>query len=70
MIDNDFECDDETRIDKAIDMISMMADIDFYVELQRIKYSEDRDKEIDFAMKSCEAKLRIWGVDPESLKHL
>lgn len=42
--------------------------IDMYAELQRIKYAEDRDREIDIAMKNCEAKLRVWGIEPEILR--
>lgn len=45
----------ESEVDKATSMVSMMADIDLYVELQRIRHAEDREKEIDFAIKTCQS---------------
>lgn len=63
--ENEYEVD---KVDKVTSMIYMENTIDRYTELQRIKYAEDRDREIDIAMKNCEAKLRVWGIEPEILR--
>lgn len=63
-----YDDNEESDVDKSTAMVSMMSAIDLYEELQRIKYAEDKDKEINFALKICEEKLRVWGVDPDSLK--
>lgn len=48
--------EDQVHIDKSTGFIDgYMADIDLYVELQRIRHAEDREKEIDFAIKTCQS---------------
>ena len=41
--------------------------IDIYTNLQRIKISEDRDKEIDNQLRVAKAKLEALGVVTENL---
>ena len=41
--------------------------IDVYTNLQRIKISEDRDKEIDNQLRVAKAKLEALGVVTENL---
>ena len=42
--------------------------IDLYVNLQRIQSSENKDKEIAYQIKVCEAKLHSCGIPTEDLK--
>ncbi len=49
------------------DIVSVLAIIDAYQNLQRIKKSDDKDKEIDNQLKYLRAKLEICGVNLESL---
>jgi hypothetical protein len=64
--------DDKTcnEIDKATSLVSKMNDIDWYVELLRIKNAKDRDAEIDFAIACSELKLKVWGIEPENYKKI
>ena len=41
--------------------------IDKYIELQRIKTAEDREKEIDYQIRTTKAKLETLGVMTEAL---
>ena len=63
------ECDDESGIGNATAKVSLISYIDMYTELQHIKFAEDIDKELDFALKTCETKLGICGIDPDYLKY-
>ena len=37
--------------------------IDNYTNLQRIKNADDKEKEIDYQIKTTKAKLEVLGVD-------
>ncbi|MGX8728711.1 MAG: hypothetical protein ACSW75_03980 [Lachnospiraceae bacterium] len=41
--------------------------MDRYIELQRIKKAEDREKEIDYQIRTTKAKLETLGVVTETL---
>lgn len=48
-----------------VEKIAML--IDAYANLQRIKFADDRDKEIDYQIKGVKAKLAVFGVATEGL---
>lgn len=41
--------------------------IDQYTDLQRIKFAEDREKEIEYQIKTTKAKLEAMGIVTEDL---
>lgn len=45
----------------------IIAEINIYTNLQRIKMAEDREKEIDYQIKASKAKLEAMGVMTEDL---
>ena len=45
----------------------VVALIDKYTDLQRIKAAPNRDKEIDYQNKTAKAKLEVLGIVTESL---
>ena len=49
------------------DRESVLAIVDAYQNLQRIKNADDKDKEIDNQLKYLKAKLEICGVNLEDL---
>lgn len=54
---------DDAMTDK--EQMSMLIDI--YTNLQRIKSSADKDKEIDYQIKAAKAKLEAFGIVTEDL---
>ena len=42
--------------------------IDVYTDLQRIKLSEDRDREIDNQLRKAKAKLEALGIVTENIQ--
>lgn len=42
--------------------------IDKYTELQRIKTAEDKDKEVEYQIKTVIAKLNALGISTENLE--
>ena len=41
--------------------------IDKFIDLQRIKTAGDREKEINYQIKTTKAKLEAWGIVIENL---
>lgn len=42
--------------------------MDKFIDLQRIKAAGDRDKEIDYQLKTTKAKLEVLGIVTENLE--
>jgi hypothetical protein len=58
----------QNEIDKATSALTICHYIDWFAELQKIKYSRNREKELDNALKIKEEVLKIWNVDLSELK--
>lgn len=58
----------QMEIDKATTAITICHYIEWFAELQRIKYAKNREEEIDRALKIKEEVLRIWNVDLSEIK--
>ena len=59
------------ELDKATDAMNLMHEIDMYVLLQKIKYSDERDVVIDEALKVSRFKLEnAWKLDAKTLNEL
>ncbi len=55
------------EVDGMSDKEHVEALVDKYTDLQRIKAAEDRDKEIDYQLRSLRAKLEAYGIMTEKL---
>lgn len=55
------------EVDGMSDKEQLMALVDQYISLQRIKTAEDRDKEIDYQLRTVRAKLEAYGIMTEKL---
>ncbi len=42
--------------------------MDKFIDLQRIKAAEDKDKEVDYQLKTTKAKLEALGIVTENLE--
>ena len=59
------------ELDKATDAMNLMQEIDMYVVLQKIKYSDERDAVIDEVLKVSRFKLEnVWKLDAKTLNEL
>jgi hypothetical protein len=58
----------QMEIDKATSALTISHYIEWFAELQKIKYSRNREKELDNALKAKEEVLKIWNVDLSELK--
>ncbi|MBD5135504.1 MAG: hypothetical protein HDT39_06005 [Lachnospiraceae bacterium] len=58
----------QEEIDKATSLLTVSHYIDWFAELQKIKYATNRDKVIDEALKLREIILKIWNVNVDELK--
>lgn len=59
------------ELDKATDTMNLMHEIDMYVLLQKIKYTDARDVVIDEALKVSRFKLEnVWKLDAKLLDEL
>lgn len=58
----------QEEIDKATSTLTVCHYIDWFAELQRIKYSHNREMELDIALKRKEDILKIWDVDLSEIK--
>lgn len=55
------------EVDTVSDKEQLTMLIDIYTDLQRIKSAPDKDKEIEYQIKTVKAKLEAFGIVTEEL---